>query len=120
MFTDKISSMIERCARVGVAVRLLVHMETVESLLQEWTEIAKQFIVEKDRAEFADLLELRAAEFIKEYSEQNFKVPGAQPGYMKQVKSGLNVGPGNAKKRYAAKKQKTYQGRKAIYRRSKK
>jgi len=64
VLSTRMSELIERYAKVGVMVRVLVHLETIEQLIGEWAGIAADFIPPSKREEFAKRLALRAAQLV--------------------------------------------------------
>jgi hypothetical protein len=68
--SDKLSRTIERTAHIGVALRYLVHLETLERVFLEWQEIAREFIPNPTkRRRFNQRLSARASEMILEDAE---------------------------------------------------
>jgi hypothetical protein len=107
--SEKIAQMIERCAKIGVAVRMLVHMETVEELLAQWVDIAKQFIPKERHTDFAKLLNVRAAEIVLEESKEVFQVPGKPIQQLQVLRKQMKVP--NAQQRQSKKRVRKSYGR---------
>jgi len=63
---EKISVLIERTARVGLAVKMMVHVEAVERMAELWIEAFAPYIPAGHRKQFADKLSLLSAQAINQ------------------------------------------------------
>lgn len=113
--SDQISSMIERCTKIGIAVRMLVHIDTIERMLEEWVGIARNFIPSDKRTEFAQQLEIRAAAITHDASQQVFFQPGPPIKQLRQLRVDMKIKTAQARSNARLRKQKSYTGKKSIY-----
>ena len=67
VLSEKISATIERYGKVGIALKYLVHLDTVQKLFEEWTELTRRYIPSASaRKKFAEELSAITAEVIEE------------------------------------------------------
>ena len=84
VLSEKMSAAIERYAKVGVVLKYLVHLDTVQKLLEGWSALTRRYIPnESDREEFGKELSNVTAFLI----EEDAKNAGGRVGRpLKEVK----------------------------------
>jgi hypothetical protein len=63
---DRVTSSIERTARVGLAIKLLVHVDALERIIDLWIEAAGQYIPDGKQEEFRKKLSLLCSRVLRE------------------------------------------------------
>ena len=67
VLSEKMSSTIERFAKVGVVLKYLVHLDTVQELFEEWATLTRRYIPSaSDRKKFTEELSLVTDTLIEE------------------------------------------------------